>query len=410
MVLGGGTGGTIAANRLRRALSGSDAEIVVVDADDRHLYQPGLLLVPFGMARPEKLVRSRRQQLRRGVNFCQKPVDHVDLDRNRVGLADGSSLPYDVLIVASGAGLFPEETDGLTRSGWGETVHTFYDLPGAVSFAATLAQFDEGRIVVNTIDVPVKCPVAPLEFCFLADWYFRKRGVRDRIGITYVTPLDGAFTRPTCNRELSGLLVDKGVDVVTEFSTGELDNSKRRITSYDDRDVDFDLAVVVPLHGGAPYVRRSDGLGDELGFIPTDETTLQSKVAPNVFVIGDATDLRVSKAGSVAHFEGEILVRNVLSYLADEPLGHEFDGHTTCFIESGFGKALLIDYNYDVEPVPGSFPGTFGLPLLRESRLDHLGKLAFSTIYWHLLLPGRDLPMLTSAMPFAGKQLETEAS
>ena len=406
MVLGGGTGGTLAANRLRRRLAADEVEIVVIDADDRHVYQPGLLFVPFGMTRPADLVRSRSAQLRPGTVFRKAEVEHVDLEASHVHLAGGSSLAYDVLVVASGAVLVPEETEGLTGPGWGEAVHTFYTLETAVALSAALARFDRGRLVVATVDMPIKRPVAPLEFAMLADWYLARRGVRDEVSITYVTSLDGAFTKPVCNRELSGLLAAKGIEVVTEFNTGTVDGAGRRLVSYDDREVGFDLAVVIPLHGGAPYVGRSAGLGDELGFVPADEATLQAKAAPNVFVIGDAAGLPASKAGSVAHFEGETLVANVIHHLRGEPLEAGFDGHTNCFIESGHGRALLIDYNYDTEPVPGRYPGTIGLPLLRESRLNHLGKLAFEHLYWHVLLPGRDLPGLGAAMPRTGKRYE----
>jgi sulfide:quinone oxidoreductase len=253
--------------------------------------------------------------------------------------------------------------------------------------------------------MPIKCPVAPIEFTFLADWYFRRRGIRDRIELTFVTPLDGAFTRPVASRELGSLLGRKGVRLVTEFNTGQVDAAGGRLISFDGREVGFDMAVVVPAHGGQSYVSRSPGLGDALGFVPCDERTLQSKASPDIFVIGDAAGIRASKAGSVAHFEGEILVRNVRSFLAGQPLSASFDGHTNCFIESGLGKALLIDYNYETEPVTGRFPGPVGLPLLKESRLNHLGKLAFQQLYWHVLLPGRDIPGLAGAMPQAGKHL-----
>jgi sulfide:quinone oxidoreductase len=284
-----------------------------------------------------------------------------------------------------------------------EKVFTFYSLDGAVALRSALSRFDGGRIVVGVVDMPIKCPVAPLEFSFLADWYFRQRKIRDRVELTFVTPLDGAFTKAVCNRELSGLLKDKGVNLVTEFNTGEVDGQAGRLISYDGREVPFDLAVMIPLHGGQAYVDQSPGLGDELGFVPTDERTLQSKARPNVFVIGDAADIPASKAGSVAHFEGEILARNISRYLAGEPLDAAFDGHTNCFIESGFHKALLIDFNYDTEPLTGRFPGRVGLPLLRQSRLNHLGKLAFSWLYWHVLLPGHEIPAVRGPMPAAGK-------
>ena len=404
MVLGGGTGGTLIANRLWRLLGPGSAEIVVVDADDEHVYQPGLLFVPFGLADPAGLTRPRHRQLRPGIAFRRAAIDRVDLEQDAVWLADGTSLDYDVLVVATGARLIPEETEGLAGPGWMEKVFTFYSLDGAVALRSALSRFDGGRLVVGMVDMPVKCPVAPLEFSFLADWYFRRRKVRDRVELTFVTPLDGAFTKPVASRELGGLLSAKGVNLVTEFNTGEVDGQTGRLISYDGREIPFDLAVMVPLHGGQAYVDRSPGLGDELGFIPTDEQTLQSKARPNVFVIGDAADIPASKAGSVAHFEGEILARNITSYLTGEPLDAAFDGHTNCFIETGFGKALLIDFNYDTEPLTGRFPGRLGLPLLRQSRLNHAGKLAFGWLYWHVLLPGREIPAVRSPMPAAGKR------
>ena len=404
VVLGGGTGGTLAANRLRRDL-GDEVVITVVDQDDDHLYQPGLLFVPFGLSRPQDLVRSRPAQLHDGIAYRTADIERVDLGAEQVLLSDGVTLAYDVLVVATGARLLPEETEGLTGPGARETVHTFYDLDGATALEGALSRFTGGRLVVNVVDMPIKCPVAPLEFCFLADWYFTERGIREQVELIYVTPLDAAFTKPVAARTLSGLLAEKHVELVTEFNTGEVDGTGGRLVGYDGREVPFDLAVVVPLHGGAAYVDRSPGLGDEFGFVPTDKHTLQSTAAPNVFVIGDAAAIPTSKAGSVTHFEGETIARNVVRFLAGEALDASFDGHTNCFIESGFGKAMLIDFNYDTEPLPGHYPSGVGLPLLSPSRLNHLGKLMFAWFYWHSLLPGRDVPGLTAAMPTAGKHM-----
>ena len=401
VVLGAGTGGTLAANRLRHEL-GDAAAITVVDRDNNHIYQPGLLLVPFGLARPDRIVRPRARQLHPGIGYHQSAIDHVDIERREVHLDGGTVLPYDVLVVATGAALLPGETDGLTEAMAQGRAFSFYEPAGAAALRDALARFDGGRIVVNVVDMPIKCPVAPLEFAFLADWYFHRRGIRDRVDLTYVTPLDGAFTKAIASRELSGLLGRKGVRLVTEFNTGEVDAAGGRLISFDGREAGFDLAVVVPAHGGQAYIGRSPGLGDALGFVPCDERTLQAKASPDIFVIGDAADIRASKAGSVAHFEGEVLVRNVRSFLAAQPLSARFDGHTNCFIESGFGRALLMDYNYETEPVPGRFPGPVGLPLLKESRLNHLGKLGFQQFYWHMLLPGRDVPGLSRNRPRVG--------
>ena len=405
VILGGGTGGTLTANRLRKLHPPGEVEITVVDQDDRHVYQPGLLFVPFGMTHPEDIVRPRERQLHVGIGFVESAVDRVELETNTVVLATGDPLVYDVLVVATGARLVPEETEGLTGPGWMEKVFTFYTPEGAAALAAALTGFDHGRLVVNVVDMPIKCPVAPLEFCFLADWYFTERGIRDRVDIIYATPLDGAFTKPIASAALGGMLEDRGIEIVSEFNTGEVDGSGGRLIGYDEREVPFDLAVVIPLHGGAEYVGRSPGLGDAVDFVPTDEHTLQSKVAPNVFVIGDAASVPASKAGSVTHFEGETLVANIGHFLAGEPLEPSFDGHANCFIETGFHKALLIDFNYDTEPQPGHYPWSIGMPLLKDSRLNHLGKLLFQSVYWHSLLPGRDLPGLTSTMPTTGKRL-----
>lgn len=404
VILGAGTGGTLAANRLRKKFKQDRLRIDVVDQDNRHVYQPGLLFVPFGLAEPDEIVRDRGRQLRKGINYHQSTIDSVDIEANTVALGDGTVLPYDVLLVATGAVLLPDETDGLTGPGWNEKVFTFYDMEGATALAEKLDDFESGHLVVNVIDMPIKCPVAPLEFAFLADWFFTDRGVRDDVRITFVTPLDGAFTKPTASEALGSLLEEKGVEVVTEFNTGEVDGEGGQLISFDGREVDFDLAVVIPLHGGASYVENSPGLGDELGFIPTDSATLQSTVKPNIFVIGDAADVPTSKAGSVTHFEGEVLVENIEAFLEGKPVEHTYDGHANCFIETGFSKALLIDFNYESEPVGGHYPGPVGLPLLKESRANHLGKLMFQSFYWHGLLPGRDIPGIGPDMPTLGKK------
>ncbi len=407
LILGGGTGGTLVANRLRRVLP-AGSEITVVDGNDHHLYQPGLLFVPFGSRHPEHLVRPRAAFLHEGIEFIRGEVDRVDVGAEKVTLIDGSTLGYDVLVVATGARLVPEETEGLLGPGWMEKVFHFYSYEAAIGLRAALEQFDGGRLVVNFVDLPIKCPVAPVEFLFLADAYFRKRKWRQRVKLSLVTPLDGAFTKATCATYLSHMFDDRGIEVVTQFNSCEVDGDAGRLVSYDGREVRFDLGVVIPLHQGAAFVGRSAGLGDALDFVRTDPHTLQSKVAPNIFAIGDAADLPTSKAGSVAHFAGHTVAENIRRFFAKEPLSSEFDGHTNCFIESGGGKALLIDFNYEVEPLPGRFPWRVGLPLLRESRLNHLGKLGFESFYWHALLSGREIPGVGSRMPRTGKTLRED--
>ena len=410
VILGGGTAGTIMANRLRRQydsdIRGGHTTITVVDRDDVHIYQPGLLFLPFGTYEPEQLVRTRRRQLHRDVALVQAGIDRVATDENRVYLDSGRTLDYDVLIVATGTRVAPEETEGMTGPGWQERIFDFYTLDGATKLRDALERFDGGHLVVNVVDMPIKCPVAPLEFAFLADDYFTRRGIRERVQISYVTPLDNAFTKPNAASALSHLLRDKRIELITEFNTGRVDGEGGVLVSWDDREIPFDLLVTVPLHAGAEFVSRSPGLGDDLGFVLTDPHTLQARVAPNVFAIGDATNVPASKAGSVAHFEAEVLAENIRRYLARLPLEPEFDGHANCFIETGHRKALLIDFNYDVEPLPGRFPFPVVGPmrLLGESRLNHAGKLAFRWIYWNVLLPGRDIPSVGARMSMRGKR------
>jgi len=418
VILGGGTGGTLTANRLHRHFrhhrihDGSEdhaVEIVVVDQDDHHVYQPGLLFVPFGLSQPQEIVRPRKAQLLNGIEFVQQPIDRVETERDTVVLANGRELAYDVLVIATGVTLALDETEGLTGPGWNEKVFTFYDLAGATALETALADFEGGRLVVNVVDMPIKCPVAPLEFCFLADWYFTDRGIREKVEITFATPLDGAFTKPVAAAALGSLLDEKGIHLVTEFNTGEVvmddDGAAGKLVGFDGREVPFDLAVVIPMHSGADYVGRSEGLGDDLNFVPTDKRTLQTSAKTNVFALGDATNVPTSKAGSVTHFEGEVLVENIIRFLGHKELDSTYDGHANCFIETGFSKALLIDFNYDTEPLPGHFPAAVGMPLLKETRMNHLGKLMFQWVYWHALLPGRDIPGIGADMPRRGKDL-----
>jgi len=411
VILGGGTGGTLVANRLQR-LYGEDASIVVIDRDDAHVYQPGLLFVPFGLTEPSEIVRSRRAQLRDGIDLRLAEVDSVEIDRDTVRLEGGQGISYDVLVVASGATLEPGETEGLQGPEWGRSIHTFYSLEGATALRRALDGFRAGRLVVNVIDMPIKCPVAPLEFCFLADWQLRQRGLRDDVELTFVTPLDGAFTRPVASAHLSSLLAEKGILVESEFATGRVDAAGRRLHSWDERDIEFDLLVTIPVHAGAAYVGRSPGMGDALGFVPADRYTLQAKAAENIFVIGDASDVPTSKAGSVTHFEGETVVENIQQLLAGDELTGSYDGHASCFIETGFHKAMLIDFDYEVEPLPGRYPESHvgPLTLLAESRLNHLAKLAFQPLYWHVLLPGHDIPGVGSRFHGVAEPLSTKGS
>ena len=401
VILGAGTGGTTVANRMSRRLP-ADWSVTVVDPSTRHLYQPGLLFLPFGG--PDSIDRPRARTLRPQVTWVREKVDRVDPDTREVFLASGGSIPYDLLVIASGAQTRPEETPGVLGSGWRNTVHDFYTFEGARALRPALASFPGGRLVVNVVEMPIKCPVAPLEFLFLADDFFARPGMRDRVALVYATPLDSAFTKPSCSRLLASLLTEKGITVETEFAAAEVDAEGKKLRSYDDREIPYDLLVTVPVHKGASFIEES-GLGNDMGFVPTDQRTLAAKKDPRIFALGDATDLPSSKAGSVAHFQAEVLEENLLRAVAGKSPLPDFDGHANCFIESGKGKALLIDFNYETEPLPGVFPFPVvgPMPLLKEARRNHWGKLAFKWAYWNLLLPGRHIPISTR-MSTAGKR------
>jgi sulfide:quinone oxidoreductase len=413
VILGAGTAGTIMANRLSRALraeiKAGRTLITIIDPDPVHLYQPGLLFIPFGDYRREDVVRDRASTLPEGVHYINSAIGSLDPENDTVTLVSGKIFSYDVCIIATGTRIAPEETDGMLGAGWRESVHEFYTLEGAEALAPALANFRGGRLVVNIVEMPIKCPVAPLEFAFLADAYFTKRGVRHNVEITYVTPLDGAFTKPACTKSLTHLLEEKGIRLETEFNAGRVDGERKELVSWDERTVPFDLLVTIPAHKGAEFIGEVEGLGDAMHFVLTDARTLQSELKPNIFAIGDATNVPASKAGSVAHFEAEVLEENVLRFLAGQAPEPLFDGHANCFIETGHEKALLIDFNYETEPLPGYFPFAWGpMPLLKESRLNHLGKLAFRHVYWNALLPGHDFPGIPAQMKRTGKQFPTE--
>ena len=412
LVLGAGTAGTMVANKLRRELAPDAWEVTVVDRDDVHHYQPGYLFVPFGTYRPQDIVKPRRRLLDPGVRFVEAEVDLVVPERSAVVLADGSELTYDQLVIATGTHPRPDQTPGLDDpDATARGVHTFYTLEGAVALRDALERFDGGRLVVNLVDLPIKCPVAPLEFVFLAEAWLRERGLRERTEVTYVTPLDGAFTKPIASRELGGMFAARGIALEPDFYLERVDLEARALVSYDEREVPFDLLVTVPLNMGAPFVGRS-GLGDDLDHVRVDPHTFLADGHDDIFALGDAANLPTSKAGSVAHFAVDVFVENLVRHVEGLPMRASFDGHANCFVESGDGRAMLLDFNYATEPLPGSFPlpGIGPLHLLAESAANHWGKLAFRWIYWHVLLPGRPLP-LTADMSMLGKRLpDTDAA
>jgi len=404
LVLGAGTAGITVVNKLRRSLPADEWEISVVDQGRDHHYQPGFLFIPFGDYQPRQVVRPITRFIPSGVELIHGEIDVVDPEANEVHLTDGTRLGYDQLVIATGTTPRPDQTPGMQDTGWRESVFDFYTLEGAIALRDKLAAWNGGRLVVHITEMPIKCPVAPLEFGFLADSFFRHRGIRDQVEITYVTPLDGAFTKPVASHHLNGMLEERKIVLETDFYIERVDGGLGAIVSYDDREIPFDLLVTVPLNMGSDFVARS-GLGNELNYVLVDPATFLAKGRDNIFAVGDAADLPTSKAGSVAHFAVEIFADNFLHHIRGEEMPLRFDGHANCFIESGDGKALLIDFNYDTQPLPGQYPlpavGPFRL--LEESEINHFGKLMFKWVYWNALLPGREIP-LPALMSMSGKK------
>jgi sulfide:quinone oxidoreductase len=412
LVLGDGTGGLVVSNLLAKQARRKDLQVNVrlIGKSALHTYQPGLLFLPFrkpGYRTLADIQRENSDFVGAGVEYLRETITAID-PQARTVTTDKGSHDYDWLVLALGCRTVIDVIDGLPER-WGKRAHGFYTPDSALKLADALEKFEGGDLLVDIAEMPIKCPVAPLEFVCLVDEYLTQRGIRSRTKLTLMTPLNGAFTKPICNDMLTDMLVAKGVEVVANAPLAVV--ADKVVACPDGKTVPYDLLVAIPPHEGSELIDDAD-LGDGLGFGLTDKHTLKAKKAERVFLVGDNTNVPTSKAGSVAHFQAEVVVHNVLREITgkeSEPLA---DGHANCFIETGFGKAILVDFNYDIQPVPGRFPvpGIGPMTLLAESRMNHLGKLAFKPIYWHMLLPGRHIPLVGSQMSTRGKHMEVLAA
>ena len=408
VVLGDGIGGIVTANLLLKKARRSNIslQLKLVGNSPIHNYQPGLLFLPFQKPGYRKLSDIQKETARfisPGIEYVLETIMAIDTDHRTV-TTDRQTLNYDWLVLALGCRTLVDAVEGLTEQ-WGKTAHGFYTPGSAMRLASALESFKGGDLLIDVAEMPIKCPVAPLEFACLADEYLTKRGIREKSRITLVTPLNGAFTKPVCNKALTHILTEKNIDVVKNASLASV--TENSMLCPDGQELGFDLMVVIPPHEGSDLIEDAD-LGDGLGFGRTDKQTLKSTVAERVFLVGDNAGILASKAGSVAHFQADVVVHNILREIAGREAEPCADGHTNCFIETGHGKAVLIDFNYEVQPVPGKFPiPVIGpMTLLKETWLNHLGKLAFKHVYWNMLLPARPIPMVGSQMKMAGKKLQ----
>jgi sulfide:quinone oxidoreductase len=327
LILGHGTGGTIMATKMREQLPEKEWDITVIDQDWQHHYQPGWMFIPFGIYTKNDCIKPKTKYVPPGVNFILDEIVGVDPEKKQVKTKQ-YTFRYDWLVVATGCRIVPEEVEGMLGAGWGQDIHNFYTLDGAMALADKIKYFEKGRVVINIAELPFKCPVAPLEFAFMADWFFDKNGVRDNIEIELATPLPGAFTKPKASEVLGQLCEEKNVKVTPNFQLASVDSERRVITGYDCREINYDLLISIPPNFGAQCLIDS-GMTDPMGYVETDHNTLKSQKFDNVYVIGDAANLPTSKAGAVAHYEADVLADNLKREIDGHPPRPDYDGHAT---------------------------------------------------------------------------------
>ena len=366
LILGAGAGGTIVANMLRKELPEAEWRITIIDRDERHYYQAGYLFIPFGVYSEQDVIKPKKEFIPRGVEFIVDEIVKIDPGQRKVETRLGS-YDYDWLIIATGCDIQPSEIDGML-DGWRTDVFDFYTLEGAKALRQKLKYFESGKLVLNIAEVPYKCPIAPLEFVFMADWFFTVNGVRDKVEIEFVTPLDNVFTKPVAAKTLAQVAVQKNIKVTPYFDLARVNAKEKTIESHKGETIGYDLLVSIPPNMGDKALIDSQ-VSDPIGFVPTNNDTLQADQFERVYVIGDTTNVPTSKAGSVAHYMAYTLVENLLREIDGHPPKPAFDGHATCFLASGFEKAILLDFSYDVEPLPGKFPfpGMGPFSLLQET-------------------------------------------
>lgn len=404
LILGGGTGGTMVANKMAQKLDHEQWRIVLVDRDQTHFYQPGFVLIPFGIYQPEDVVKPKRNFLPSSVEVVFSDIDAIEPERSRVRLSKGPQIiDYDILVIATGCEIRPDQIEGLVDGSWRKNIFDFYTLEGASALGSFLDKWKGGRLVVNVAEMPIKCPVAPVEFLFLADCYFKRKGMRDKVDLVYSTPLSHIFPEPKAAIYLANLFHKKGIHIEADFNINSVYGARQKIASWEGGTLDYDLLVSIPTNMGVEAIERSN-MGDDLNYVPTDKYTLQSQDWENVWVIGDAGDLPAAKSGSAAHYMLESLVENILRQMRQMPPKPSFDGHASFFVETGFNRGVMLDYNYEIGALPGSYPvpGLGPFRLLKESKSNHLGKMGSRWLYWNRQLPAKS-GLGTSQLSLAGK-------
>jgi sulfide:quinone oxidoreductase len=380
VILGGGVGGTIVANLLARKLRGAvddgQVSITVVEQFGNHVYQPGFMYITFGSETAAHLQRPERSLLDERVALVIDEVTRVDETTRTVELVSGSKLEYDHLVLATGARIAPEEIEHFATE-----AHHFYTADAAQRLRQALDAFTGGSIVIAIAGMPYKCPPAPLEVSFLIEAELRERGLRDRSAVHFCSPIGRAFTIETVSEMATPVLEEKGIELHTFFNVEAIEPTRKVVQSLEGEELRYDLLVLVPPHHGQRFLIDSGLAPAPGGWLPTDHHTLQVGGRSNVYALGDATDLPLSKAGSTAHFEAPIVAERVAAAIQGrEPAGKHanYSGRVVCFFEIGDGKGTLLRFDYDHPPQPP-----------KPSRVWHLGKVLFNKAYWMTVPRGR---------------------
>jgi sulfide:quinone oxidoreductase len=367
LVVGGGTGGTIVANNLARRLAGEiragKVRLTMLSDSDRHMYQPGLLYVAFGQMAPDQLYRDQASLLESSIDFHVDPVTEFHLAENKVKTKGGKAYEYDILVIATGCRIVPQEVPGLS-----EGAETFFTEEGAVRLHKRLMEF-QGGTVAMVVSVPHKCPVAPVEAMFLLHDFFKARGIRDKVKLRYHYPVNHVHATANVARWAKPEFDKAGIEYETLFNVKEVDPVNKVVYSEEGSEVKYDLLIAIPPHRGTETVEKNN-LGQD-GWIPTDRFKLTMDGHDNVYVIGDATNIPVSKTGSAAHFEAEIVAENIASLIKVGTPVRQYDGKVYCFIEAGFDRATYNAFDY------------VNLPELKPpSKSIHWFKVAYNQMYW----------------------------
>jgi len=373
IVVGGGTGGTLAANLLAKNLQEEirtgQVGVHLVSCSEHHIFQPGYLHVAFKNQEPSQIVRDENTLLRREVHRINENAERLDLRGQAVTLTSGERLNYDHLIVATGSAPNPSAIPGLA-----EAALNFHTSPEeSRKIWDTIEQFDGGHVVVGIAGVPHKCPPSPNEATFMVDDYFRNRGIREKVKITFVTPYPRAYPAEPISKVVEPRFRKRGIEVVTFFNVESVNSSKREIYSLEGESLSYDLLIMVPPHRGADVVVKS-GIDDADGWIPTDKYTMRIQGYENAYAIGDATNIPVSKTGVTAHLEAIVASNNIISSVRKRKAVYKYNGRINCPFEMGDGRASFVVGSYDM-PVKE----------IQPSRMRYAMKKAFGRFYWRTL-------------------------